>query len=142
MLESEENNRLSWQEMFIEIAKVVAKRSKDPRTKVGAVLVKDNHVIGVGYNGPPREFKYDFDWHSPEKYNFVIHAEMNAITNACAIGANVAGCDIYVTLSPCHECMKLLIQNKIKNVFYIDKYKDFELSELMAKNSNINLIQI
>ena len=74
--------RYSWQKMYIEIAKVVAKRSEDPRTKVGAVLVKDGCIIGVGYNGVPRHCNYAFDWNTDEKYKFVIHAEMNAIANA------------------------------------------------------------
>lgn len=133
--------RPSWQETFFEIAKVVAKRSKDPHTKVGAVLVKDGHVLGIGYNGEPREFSYDFNWNSDEKYDFVIHAELNAIANACAIGANVVGADIYLTLSPCHECMKLLIQHKIKRVFYLEEYRDFEKTKLMAEHSNVELIK-
>ena len=76
-------SRPTWNELFMDIAKLTAKRSKDPHTKVGAVLVKDNHILGIGYNGEPRDFSYDFDWHSSEKYDYVIHAEMNAIANAC-----------------------------------------------------------
>lgn len=136
------DNRPSWNDTFIEIAKVVSKRSKDPHTKVGAVLVNDNHILSIGYNGEPRCFNYKFDWNTSEKYDFVIHAEMNAIANACAIGANPIGSDVYLTLSPCHDCMKLLIQYQIKNVYFLEKYKDFEKSKLMADNSNINLIQI
>lgn len=137
-----ESGRLTWQELFINMAKLVSERSKDPHTKVGAVLVKDNHVLGIGYNGEPREFTYEFNWHTCEKYDYVIHAELNAIANACAIGANVVGADIYLTLSPCHDCMKLLIQHQIKNVYFMNKYKDFELTEKMAKHSNINLIEV
>lgn len=140
-LENEQFNRPSWEETFFEIAKVIAKRSKDPHTKVGAVLVKDGHILGVGYNGEPREFDYQFDWNSNEKYKFVIHAELNAIANACAIGANIVGADIYLTLSPCHDCMKLLIQHKIKRVFYLEEYKDFELTKLMSEHSNVKLIK-
>lgn len=140
-LENERYNRPSWSDTFFEIAKVVAKRSKDPHTKVGAVLVKDDHVLGIGYNGEPRAFTYEFDWHSEEKYDFVIHAELNAIANACSIGANVAGADIYLTLSPCHDCMKLLIQHRIKRVFYLDEYKDFEKTKLMAEHSDVQLIK-
>lgn len=138
----EDNERLTWSEMFIEIAKVVAKRSKDPKTKVGAVLVKNNHVIGIGYNGEPKHFTYEFDWHSTEKYDYVIHAEMNAVTNACLMGCNVADSDIYVTLSPCHECMKLLIQHQIRTIYYLDEYKDFELTKRLADNSEIKLIKL
>lgn len=137
-----EDERLSWQQMFIEIAKIVAKRSMDPHTKVGAVLVKENHVIGIGYNGTPRKFKYDFNWYSNEKYDYVIHAELNAVANACYIGADVKDADIYLTLSPCHECIKILIQHQIKNVYFLEEYKDFELTKKIADNSPINLIKL
>lgn len=141
-LQQLENERLSWQQMFIEIAKVVAKRSMDPKTKVGAVLVKENHVIGVGYNGTPRNFQYNFNRNTEEKYNYVIHAELNAVANACYIGADVKDSDIYLTLSPCHECIKILIQHQIKNVYYLEEYKDFELTKKIADNSPINLIKL
>lgn len=138
----EELHRPTWQETYIEIAKIVAKRSKDPHTKVGAVLVKDGRVIGIGYNGEPRQFKYKFNWHSAEKYLYVVHAEMNAIANACAIGVSCQNADIYVTLSPCSTCMKLLIQHGIRNVYYIDQYKDFDITEIMSNNSDVNLIKL
>lgn len=134
--------RPTWTETYIEIAKVVAKRSKDPHTKVGAVLVKNGRIIGVGYNGEPRDFTYEFDWNSKEKYDYVIHAELNAIANACAIGANVVGASLYITLSPCHECMKLIIQHQLKDVYFIEKYRDFDLSEKLANHSKVKLIQI
>lgn len=134
--------RISWNAMFMEIAKVVSKRSKDPHTQVGAVIVKDNHILGIGYNAEPKNFNYDFDWNSSEKYDYVIHAEMNAISNATTFVADIRGSDIYVTLSPCPECMKLLIQYEIKNVYYLRKYKkSFEKTKFMAEHSNINLIQ-
>lgn len=133
--------RPTWNEMFMQIAEVVAKRSKDPHTKVGAVIVKDNHILGVGYNAEPRGFTYDFDWHSREKYDYVIHAELNAIANSTYFGNSIAGSTIYLTLSPCSECMKLLIQYGIGTIYYKDKYKDFEKSEKMAKYSNIKLIK-
>lgn len=133
-------DRPTWKEMFFEIAKVVATRSKDPKTKVGAVLVKNNCIIGIGYNGEPKGFKYEFNWNSEEKYDYVIHAELNAISNACSIGANVKDADIYLTLSPCVNCIKLLIQHGIKNVYFLNKYKDYDLSRKIASNANINLI--
>lgn len=133
--------RPTWNDMFMQISEVVAKRSKDPHTKVGAVIVKDNHILGIGYNAEPRGFSYDFDWHSKEKYDYVIHAELNAIANSTYFGNSIAGSTIYLTLSPCSECMKLLIQYGIGTVYYKDKYKDFEKSERMAKYSNIKLIK-
>lgn len=133
------SSRPTWAQTFIEIAKVVAKRSKDPHTKVGAVLVKEGRIIGVGYNGEPRDFGYEFDWSTKEKYDYVIHAELNAIANACAIGANVSGSDIYITLSPCHDCIKLLIQHQIKNVYYLDEYSDIDKTKFIAEHSKVKL---
>lgn len=135
--------RYSWNKMFIEIAKVVAKRSADPKTQVGAVLVKNKCVIGVGYNGEPRQFKYKFDWNSDEKYDYVIHSELNALANANANGVNCTGADIYLTLSPCHDCIKLLIQHGIRNVYFLEKYRDFDLTKKIADGSGlIQLIQL
>lgn len=133
--------RLSWNKMFMEIAKIVAKRSKDPHTKVGAVIVKDNHILGIGYNAEPKNFKYGFEWTTDEKYQFVIHAEMNAIANATSYCGDIRGSDIYVTLSPCSECMKLLMQYEIRNVYYMKRYeKTFKTTMLMSTYSNVKLI--
>lgn len=129
-------NRYSWKKMFVEIAKVVAQRSADPHTQVGAVLVKNNCVIGVGYNGEPKGFHFDFDWNSPEKYPYVIHAEMNAISNANRNGVDCNGADIYLTLSPCYDCIKLLIQHGIKNVYYLKEYKDIDLTKQIVENTD------
>lgn len=136
-------NRYSWQKMFIEIAKVVAQRSADPHTQVGAVLVKDNCVIGVGYNGEPKGFHYDFDWNTPDKYPYVIHAEMNCVSNANRHGVDCNGADIYLTLSPCHDCIKLLIQHGIKHVYYLKEYRDIELTKQIVENTDsIELIKL
>ena len=135
-------DRPSWQRTYFDIAKIVSKRSLDPHTKVGAVIVKNGVVVGTGYNGAPRGFKLRFNWYSEEKYLYVIHAELNAIANAQASGVSVVGADIYLTLSPCHDCIKLLIQNQIANVYYLDEYKDIELTKKIAENANINLRRV
>ena len=95
---NENKNRISWEELFIQMAILVSKKSADPKTQVGDVLVKENCVIGIGYNGAPRNFRYNFNWATSEKYDFVIHAEANAIANSQAIaGASILG-DGSVTL--------------------------------------------
>ena len=116
--------RYSWQKMYIEIAKVVAKRSEDPHTKVGAVLVKDGCIIGVGYNGVPRHCNYTFDWNTDEKYKYVIHAEMNAIISAAR--KDMLGATLYLAgwedgklldrAEPCEICRKLIKNAGIINV--------------------------
>ena len=134
--------RPSWKDTFIEVAKVIAKRSKDPHTKVGAVLVKNNCIIGTGYNGDPRKFRYKFNWNTPEKYDYVIHAEMNALANASYNGCDIKDSEIYLTLSPCNHCILQLIQFGVKAVYYLTEYKDFKLTKKIAKNSNIKLIKL
>lgn len=135
-------DRPTWQKTYFDVAKVISQRSLDPHTKVGAVIVKNGVIVGTGYNGTPRGFKLRFNWYTEEKYQYVIHAEMNAIANAQAVGVSVVDADIYLTLSPCHECIKLLIQNQIKNVYYLEEYKDIELTKKIAENSNIILRRV
>lgn len=135
-------DRPSWTKTFIDIAKIVSKRSKDPHTKVGAVLVKNNCVIGTGYNGDPRNFRYKFKWDTSEKYDYVIHAEMNALANASYNGCQIKDSSIYVTLSPCNKCILNLIQFGVKKIYYLREYKDFELTKKIANNADIELIKL
>ena len=119
---------ISWDEYFMGIALLSAKRSKDPNTQVGACIVNASHkIVSVGYNGMPIGCSDDdFPWAREgealeTKYPYVCHAELNAILNN--VGFNLAGCTIYVPLFPCNECGKAIIQSGIKEVVYIsDKY--------------------
>ncbi len=112
------------------IASLSALRSKDPNTKVGACIVdKDHKVVTIGYNGMPRGVdEEELSWNKGEgldnKYLYVCHAEMNAILNT-RNGAALKDCVLYVTLFPCNECAKAIIQVGIKELVYADnKYKD------------------
>ncbi len=119
---------ISWDEYFMGIALLSAKRSKDPNTQVGACIVNAEHkIVSVGYNGMPIGCSDDeFPWAREgdvleTKYPYVCHAELNAILNN--VGFNLAGCTIYVPLFPCNECGKAIIQAGIKQVVYMsDKY--------------------
>ena len=110
------------------IAMLAAMRSKDPNTQVGACIVnKDNIIVSTGYNGMPKGCSDDeYPWErtgEATKYPFVVHAELNAILNAA--GRNVRGSRIYVSLFPCNECAKAIIQSGIKEILYLsDKYAD------------------
>ncbi len=118
---------ISWNEYFMESAILAAKRSKDPCTKVGAVLVnKDNRIIGSGYNGFPNGIPdHCLPWtkgsknFEENKYAYVVHAEANCILNS--ITADMSDCTMYVTLFPCSSCLKLIIQKGIKK-FIFKKY--------------------
>lgn len=119
---------LKWDEYFMGIALLSAERSKDPNTSVGACIVSDdNKILSVGYNGMPMGCSDDeYPWEregSPleTKYVYVCHAEMNAILNYT--GTHMKGAKVYVTLFPCNECTKALIQKGITEIIYMcDKY--------------------
>lgn len=121
---------ISWDEYFMSIAKLSAKRSKDPSTQVGACIVSnDNRILSIGYNGAPNGFEYEnFPWARDgekiyTKYPYVCHAEMNAILNYRGTKKEFENAKIYVDLFPCNECAKLIIQSGIKEVIYLsDKY--------------------
>ena len=119
---------ISWDEYFMGIAMLAAKRSKDPSTQVGACIVsQDNIIISTGYNGMPKGCSDDeFPWGrdgDDNKYPYVVHAELNAILNAN--GRDLRGSRVYVALFPCNECAKAIIQSGVKEVVYLsDKYKD------------------
>lgn len=123
-------NNITWDEYFMGIASLSALRSKDPNTQVGACIVDDdNKVVSIGYNGMPRHIRdEDLTWEKGEglnsKYLYVCHAEFNAILNT-RNGSALKNCTLYVTLFPCNECAKALIQVGIKEIVYLDnKYKD------------------
>lgn len=131
-------NYINWDEYFMGIAILSAQRSKDPSTQVGACIVSnENKILSVGYNGMPRNCDddiYPWDREGDElntKYMFVCHAELNAILNYS--GSDLKGSKVYVTLFPCNECAKALIQSGISEViYYSDKYSD-SFSTLAAK---------
>ena len=122
---------INWDEYFMGIAMLAARRSKDPNTQVGACIVsQDNIIISTGYNGMPKGCSDDeFPWdrkgenEAATKYPYVVHAELNAILNAS--GRDLRGSRIYVALFPCNECAKAIIQSGVKEVVYLsDKYAD------------------
>ena len=121
---------ITWDEYFMGIAMLSARRSKDPSTQVGACIVNNrNKIMSVGYNGFPLGCSDDcFPWDRSgdeyeTKYPYVCHAELNAILNNG--GSSLEGCKIYVALFPCNECAKAIIQSGIKEVIYLsDKYAD------------------
>ncbi len=118
---------LSWDEYFMGIAAMAGMRSKDPNTQVGACIVGGDHkILSIGYNGFPRgcsddEFPWDREGDEyATKYAYVTHGELNAILNyqGCLEGAT-----LYVSLFPCNECAKAIIQSGIKTIVYgSDKY--------------------
>ena len=124
----ERTDYISWDEYFMGIAKLSAMRSKDPNTQVGCCIVSDkNRILSVGYNGFPNDIPdKEFTWAregEDNKYFYTTHSELNAILN-CR-NANLEGARMYVTLFPCYECAKAIIQSGIRSLVYADdKYAD------------------
>ena len=119
------NKRPSWDEYFLEIAKVVAKRSTCDRANVGAVIAKNKVILSTGYNGAPRGLPHCDDvGHEIIDGHCIrtIHAEANAIAQAARNGASIESATIYLTISPCYDCFKMMINSGIKEVIYKDFY--------------------
>ncbi|MBQ7432869.1 MAG: dCMP deaminase family protein [Lachnospiraceae bacterium] len=117
---------ISWDEYFMGVAKLAAMRSKDPNTQVGACIVSpQNKILSIGYNGLPvgcsdDEFPWNRESEDPydNKYFYTTHSELNAILNYR--GGSLEGCKLYVTLFPCNECAKAIIQAGIRTIIYAD----------------------
>lgn len=141
---------ISWDEYFMGIARLSALRSKDPSTQVGACIVNQHRrIVGIGYNGFPYGCNEEiFPWEKEgefldTKYPYVVHAELNAILNSnCDLHDTV----LYVSLFPCNECAKAIIQAGISEIVYeSDKYSDSDVtkaSKHMLKHANVKLRQI
>lgn len=138
-----------WDRRFLDLALHVAEWSKDPSTKVGSVIVApDRRIMSLGYNGFPRGVA-DTDERLNDretKYKFVAHAERNALDNT---DQSIRGCTMYVTLQPCPECVKSIIQKGIKRVISVvdlsrqDHYKSFVDHSLpMLGEAGVEVVQI
>jgi len=143
--------RISLDDYFIEITKIVAKRSTCLRRPTGAVLVRDKIIISTGYNGAPRGLRHCTEigclrekMGIPSgKYHELCrgaHAEINAIIQASLNGTSTEGATLYCTSFPCAYCMKALINAKISKIIYIEDYPD-ELSHELCKEAGIETIQ-
>ena len=124
--------------LFMDIAERISKESYAIRKKVGAVLVRDNNIISMGYNGTPKGFDNNCEIETANGLvtnPFVLHAESNVILKLIysnnPVSAN--GCTIYVTLSPCIECSKMIIQAGIKRVLFREKYRIDDGVEMLRK---------
>ena len=127
---------ISWDEYFMGVALLAAQRSKDPNTQVGACIVGEDRVIlSTGYNGLPKGCSDDdFPWcrkGEHTKYEYVAHAELNAILNNK--GKSLRGATLYVSLFPCNECAKAIIQSGIKEIVYLSDKYDGTPSDIASK---------
>ena len=152
----EKKSKLSWDKTYMEVALVMAKRSKDINTKVGACIVgADNVILSTGYNGAPRRFNDDLvptsndkrveNWLNT-KYPYVCHAELNALLNYRGDFSNFNGATAYVTMFPCNECAKALSQAGISEIVYLeDKHPEedtYKASKMILKECGIVVRQL
>ncbi|MCD7813253.1 MAG: dCMP deaminase family protein [Lachnospiraceae bacterium] len=131
-------NYITWDEYFMAVAKLAGMRSKDPNSQVGTCIVsEDNKILSMGYNGFPKGCSDDeFPWEregdeTDTKYPYVVHSELNAILNYR--GGSLEGAKLYVSLFPCNECAKAIIQAGIKTVVYDDDKYEGTSSVLTSK---------
>ncbi|PID78075.1 MAG: cytidine deaminase [Deltaproteobacteria bacterium] len=145
------HTRPSWDEYFIEITELVSKRTTCLRRAVGAVIVKDRHILATGYNGAPSGVRHCIETGclreklnvpSGERHELCrgTHAEQNAIVQAAKHGISIDGADIYVNTKPCSICSKMIINSGIKRVCYLGDYSD-PMSEEMMREVGIEMIR-
>ena len=132
-----------WDQRFFDLAQLVASWSKDPNTKVGAVIVNDlKQVLSLGYNGFPRGVKDEEARYTDRacKHSFVVHAERNALDNAFT---DVRGSSMYVTHYPCNECAKGIVQKGIRRLFtpLPDPSKEYTKNEMLMSATNTMFIE-
>jgi dCMP deaminase len=142
-------HRPSWEEYFVDITHLVAKRSTCLRRQVGAILVKDKKILATGYNGAPSRLGHCLDIGclreklgipSGERVELCrgLHAEQNAIIQAAYHGVRIQGAALYTTLHPCIICSKMIINAGIERIVYEEGYSD-KLAEKMLKESRIKV---
>lgn len=123
---------MKYDALYMDIARRVAKESKCPRKAVGCVIVAQSGMLSIGFNGHasggPNEWDYTNDG-NPE----VVHAELNALGKMLEQGVSAKGATVYVTLSPCLECGKLLVRAKVKRVVYLNEYRKTEGIDYLIK---------
>ena len=136
--------RASWDEYFMDIAVVVARRSTCPRKHVGSVIVRDKTILSTGYNGSVRGLPHcDEIGHMMVDGHCVrtIHAEVNAIIQAAKNGSRIDGASIYVTASPCWNCFKACANAGLREIYYHEFYRDERIFEV-ARQTGIQLHQV
>jgi dCMP deaminase len=137
---AEDLKQLRYDLAYLRMAKEWAKLSHCTRKQVGALLVKNGVIISDGYNGTPSGFPNTCENDIGETHWYVLHAEANAILKVAKSTNNAHGSTLYITLSPCKDCSKLILQSGITRMVYLDAYKDTTAIDFL-KNSGIEVVQ-
>jgi len=136
-----EAKQLRYDKAYLRMAQTWSELSHCTRKKVGAIIVKDGAIISDGYNGTPAGFDNCCETNDNETHWFVLHAEANAILKVAKSTNNSNGATLYLTLSPCKDCCKLILQAGISRVVYINHYRDTDGVEFL-KSAGIEVVQI
>ena len=139
-------NQIELDRVYMNMAVALSKLSKAERKKVGSIIVKDTQIISEGYNGTPKGFNNDCEYYDyvdeihtkPE----VLHAESNAITKLARSTNSSCGSTLYVTLAPCHDCAKLIIQAGIKRVVFLEQYRITNSGLALLKKAQVVVEQL
>lgn len=128
----------SWDEWFMKIMYIVASKSKDPKTKIGAVLVKDRRIISTGYNGICKGVNDEIQerYERPDKYSWVEHGERNSIFAASKYGIATENTVLYTNGTPCTDCARAIIQAGISKVVIHKVYEDLFLDAVQTREQN------
>ncbi len=147
------DTRPSWDEYFMQMAELTAQRSTCLRRKVGAVIIKDKHIIATGYNGAPKGVPHCSELGGCERERLnvpsgqrhelcrAIHAEQNAIIQAATLGQSIEGGSIYITHHPCVICAKMIINAGIKRIVVKEGYPD-ELAVEILKQAGLKIVML
>ena len=127
---------------YLKMALEWAKLSYCKRKQVGALIVKDRMIISDGYNGTPSGFENKCEDENGKTHWYVLHAEANALLKLASSTQSAKGATLYITLSPCKECTKLILQAGISKVVYIDEYSDDDGISFLRDHGNIELLRI
>ncbi len=144
--------RLEWHQYFMEITKVVAKRSTCLRRQVGAIIVKNKQILSTGYNGSPKGLEHckvkgclrqELQIPSGQRHEIcrAVHAEQNAVIQAAVNGVSISGAELYCTNSPCSICAKILVNAEIKKIYVADDYQD-DLAKQILQEAGVELIRL
>ncbi len=133
--------QLLYDKAYLRMAKEWAELSYCERKKVGAIIVKNRMIISDGYNGTPSGFENCCEDDKGLTHWYVLHAEANAILKCATSTQSAEGATLYITMSPCKECSKLILQAGIKRIVYINHYKD-DAGLMFLSKSNIEIQQI
>lgn len=132
---------LKYAKAYLRMAREWAQLSHCQRKKVGAIIVKDRMIISDGFNGTPTGFENSCEDEQGNTKWYVLHAEANAILKVAGSTQSCKGATLYITLSPCQQCSKLIHQAGIVRVIYADKYRDLSGLEFLEK-AGVELIHL